>query len=904
MDIFELGILGAGAVGYGLMWKSGLLDSLGHALGSQLRRTAEWLNDPAGDWVNLALLLPYADFAGDVVETVDGYIWAGVEAAAIPTDGFANADWNALRGPLTQCLAALPDGTKIQTVCSVSHDAEGVHEVFQNLAGKTRHSSLITMGRARKAFILEEARQGRARTWRYYVFIGQELPRARTQAPLSAIISRRSAERVEKKTLDEAVLRVKQARDSFCSAYSAAGGAYRRLSAREIFELAYQGLNPERSKTQVAPQYGLVVEGRGEELLPIEDLFAISPSEALAFGTLLARKDHLALDNLPTMVLSLQKLPTDAFVGLSQILTRSDRIDFPFEYSAHFTVGDQSAWSDKLEKKGNRLNVTMQQYDLGMPTDLIKKSVQRDESMSILKELLTSGEKIGEFGLTIKFYATDAPTLMRRRDLMLTVMRSLRGLEGVYENHVPLDQWISSLPCGSGKDVRKKPCLTRDAASLMPFVGAPVGMPLNDALDIFTRPDGGLFYWNPRAKVMNSGMSLFCGEPGSGKSGGLNRQRSTLLMAGYRGVTIDFGGSSFRLCKAVGGGYLDIADARKVRGLGLFSIRPQPGEEFAPDELSPEGLPLDRLGNVQLMLEFLCLDPTKPKESALPPEMVDVLNRSIAQTYERLVDETPVIDDFIRALELAGNKDIDIAKVLAARLRIFATQGALGRFLNDRSVALPIDRPYTVFDFRGALDDPRMMLIAALAVNAYLNRFLRHERHIPKFVDIDELQQIKDSPLMRKIIDRVFRTARKLNGLCSAASQSPDDYETEEMKGIAASCEIKWLFRTNQVKKAAEVFELPQGAQYELEDLRATTSTGFRDVVLIWPGGGCARLRLKMGKLDQRILLGAGREQAGEEEAAAVAAKYAPGGVIPLSLKEAIVSDALGMEEVQVGKHN
>jgi hypothetical protein len=59
-----------------------------------------------------------------------------------------------------------------------------------------------------------------------------------------------------------------------------------------------------------------------------------------------------------------------------------------------------------------------------------------------------------------------------------------------------------------------------------------------------------------------------------------------------------------------------------------------------------------------------------------------------------------------------------------------------------------------------------------------------------------------------------------------------------------------------------------------------------------------------MGKLDQRILLGAGREQADEEAAVAVAAKYSPGGVIPLSLKEAISSDALGMEKVQDGKHN
>lgn len=38
---------------------------------------------------------------------------------------------------------------------------------------------------------------------------------------------------------------------------------------------------------------------------------------------------------------------------------------------------------------------------------------------------------------------------------------------------------------------------------------------------------------------------------------------------------------------------------------------------------------------------------------------------------------------------------------------------------------IPVDNPCIVFDFRGAIDDERLMLIATMAVNNFINRYLR-----------------------------------------------------------------------------------------------------------------------------------------------------------------------------------
>ena len=712
-------------------------------------------------------------------------------------------------------------------------------------------------------------------------------------------------ERTDFLKLREEVLRL---RDGFAAAYVAAGGSVRPVSARVAFDLAYERLNPERAEIHPAPAYLMPMvpnqsmhkdslsNGYGKNLKRKDriiyntlraELFAENPREELCYTPLEIRGDYFRLGSRPVMTIGLQKLPVKTFAGLMETLTRQAGLNFPFEVVTSFQIGDQVAWDEKLERMQNRIRISL--MTTLHPNQV--EEVKQGELYDLRQQIRKGEEKIGMLGLSITFGALTQDELRRRKDLILVAMRAMEGLEGTSERHMPLDIYLAGLPCTPHTDFRRKPCMTRDAVGLSALTGASSGISETEAVEVLQRADGGLFFWHPRSRQFNSGMSLFCGTSGSGKSGALNRQRTTLLASGWRGVTLDFGGSSYRVCRAVGGNYIDITDARRTRGLGLFAIRPHAGEGYAPDELTADGLPLDRLAEVENMLEVLCLDPTKPYETALPPALSSFLRKMVRKTYTELVDETPTINHFIRTLRRALKEGREKGDELASRLEIFAAQGSLGRFLNDQNEAISIDCPYTVFDFRAAASDPRLMLVASMAVRSFISRLLKTSRDVSKFIDVDEFNVVSRYPLICLSVDEAMRTARKLNALCSVASQDPSDFDSEAARGIRSNCEVKWLFAMPRPQLAGQLFELPPGVVRVISNLQAEASSDFRDAVLVYPGGGCVHLRLRNGALDRRLLLGAGREMASLEEALGDI-----DGPADAHLAEALAADGLGIE--------
>ncbi|MGH9762857.1 MAG: hypothetical protein ACREAC_18700, partial [Blastocatellia bacterium] len=325
----------------------------------------------------------------------------------------------------------------------------------------------------------------------------------------------------------------------------------------------------------------------------------------------------------------------------------------------------------------------------------------------------------------------------------------------------------------------------------------------------------------------------------------------------------------------------------------LLDIRPKPDEKYDPDELTEDGLPLDRLEQVQVLLEMLSLDPSKPHETALEPVYKSLLDESVRRTYRNLVNDVPTIDHFIRTLTHLPKNDREKGEHLAARLKVFAKGSSLDRFLNEPSEPISVKRPYTVFDFRGISpdQDARLMLVASMAVTSFVTRLLRVGRHVPKFVDVDEFNVIKRHKLLCRVVDQAMRTARKHNAVCSVVSQDPADFdENDAARGIRSNCEVFWLFALHRPEYAAEVLELPPGIVTLLRRNRVVASPDYRDCVLKYPGG-VVHLRLRNGALDRRLLLGAGVESATQDEALADLDLGLP--VTP-NLIQALSQDGLG----------
>ena len=125
--------LGATAAA-GLLWKSGIADGAAEWISRIGGRGGSWIMDEEGAWEDLPSRLAYRDFFGDVIETRDGWMWAGLELKPLASDGFDGFEWNAAGNRLNRIFTILPDKTWVQIVLRQDDSSQEGEEVFIRIA--------------------------------------------------------------------------------------------------------------------------------------------------------------------------------------------------------------------------------------------------------------------------------------------------------------------------------------------------------------------------------------------------------------------------------------------------------------------------------------------------------------------------------------------------------------------------------------------------------------------------------------------------------------------------------------------------------------------------------------------------------------------------------------------------
>lgn len=914
--MIELLILISCLIIIAIMWKTGLGSYISDLVGVQSSRAEKWLRDDEGYWANMTERLPYREFDAfsNCVETKEGWLWMGIEMSSIPSDGFSREDWWRTGKTLNTLCVGLPDESRIQIIHKIGDSIELGEEAFARLGADSTDEVMRIVAKARSLHLKQEQQAGRIKTHRILVFIGAQAKSFSQSVPIKGIVNPKEWVDLEEEAFQSLYEDVQISCEHFIRGVRGLGASTRMLSANEIKDFAFVKLNPKhplqsapnraiKEENQIGSENrfeGFLDELAGEGFLDSEvrvetdngspihiydDHFPVSPREELIQTSIRIKSNIFAFEDHPMMVVSLKNLPTRTYAGLPEKITRSAEIDFPVEITSSLEISNTTKKIREFESEYSNVLKYLEHFFSATERE---KKVQLE---SICKVLSNGEEKTGNIGFSVSFSASTITELKRRERLVLSVLRTMENLEGYAEWTHPLDQFLATLPCGMGTDRRTRIGLTRDFIGISPLTGAPMGVSPDEAIDVFQTSSGGLFFTNPGSKMYNSGTSLFIGAKRSGKSGALNRQRTAFRMEGRRGVSIDFGGSASRVCAALDGTYQDIT---KARGLGLFSIKLEKGERFERDEMNEYGFPLTKLAEVQKRLEIMCLE---AGEMELPKRLLAFLRRGVERTYARLEGRTPSINHFITTFENALDDDRELGKELAARLSIYREEGSLGHLLNDTDDDLiSTDLPYIVFDFAGALDDPRLMLVGAMAVDHFTKRLLRSDRKIKKWIDIDEFSVISNDYRLCRMIEIIIRTDSKSNCICSIASQDAADfYPTSNLtddprRAIRANAEIFWIFTTPKPDVTADVLNLPKGVERLLHRLDRAGGETHRDCAYIYPGG-IAHLRLRNGALDRRLLLGAGRERATLDEALAEASLVSGG--IPPRLTRALAMDGL-----------
>ncbi|MDQ3652349.1 MAG: hypothetical protein M3458_19170 [Acidobacteriota bacterium] len=336
-------------------------------------------------------------------------------------------------------------------------------------------------------------------------------------------------------------------------------------------------------------------------------------------------------------------------------------------------------------------------------------------------------------------------------------------------------------------------------------------------------------------------------------------------------MVIDYRASGKRLTELFGGVHFDATDPNTTKDFGLFDIRPKLWERFAPEALTPEGLPRDRQRTVQQILEVLCLDPKKTTEVSLPPLYKVYLSDVVSRAYRNTIGGVPTMDTFIRTAHSPRKEDREIGRDLAARLSEFASQSSLGHFLNSDREALDLRHvPLVYFDFRHAKNDPTLLLIGTMAVQMMMDRYLfAQDQMVGTFLHIDEVQAMTRWPVLAAAVEDVIRTAGKYNTHVTAGSQHPEDFTHPQLKSLAHNCEVKYLFPM-PAAVCRRVFDLTEGQARMVASLKQG-SEEYRDCALISPTV-VGRIRLRYGAVDGRLFMEASTGQ--EKFAATDALSY------------------------------
>lgn len=863
-------------------WKSAKWSAAASGLALQMERIKATLADERGSFSPLAERLEVRDFDGDLVETSDGWLWAGAKISPVPITGASVERINELNSSLNSVLAGAAEGARIQVIHEHRMDACEAANVLNGLAKTSTDPVWSTLLKTRARDVKRWAAQGHFESTNSYVFIGLRSEAKRTARLSPAhLFSPTPWIEMEESAYRRLAADVMSARETLIDYYSASGGAATSITAEEVRQIIYRRMNQGMAESLPAPPFD-------PEVSPREDLCA-TDVEVTKNGVL------CWADGRFSQTISMRRQPKSVISTLLETITRNEKLNFDFDLAMHFTVGDWARWEKRLTTQREVVagNIAAAERNDQLP-DLTE--VEKEAQLkSVLTEMITGDEKLGVCGFSLTAYAGDEETLRARVERLQVAMRRSEGMVPVYNRkRAGLIQFMSTLPCSPHKDLHLHPCMTKDASAYAALTGAPSGVPSSDATDVYQTVDNRPFYWRPDHRDFKSGMTAIFAGSGAGKSVILNRQRAGFLNEGMRGLTADVGKSCSRVVEASGGQMIDITDPLAARSLGFFRIRPQAGERYASDELTAEEkLPLDRLAALEEQLETLALNPRRLGDFLSPPVLKN-LHTSIRLIYREAGERGhPVMDDLIR---VCATQEGDAGRELAERLSIYDSSSPLGRFFNDRDASyLDLSSAYTAFDFSATTKDPRLMLIATLGLTSYLGRFLRMGRSVGKFFDVDELHLLTDHVPVRKAIDLAIRTARKSNCHCTVASQSPEDAVKPEFEGIRSSCEVWWISGMRPSIAAAS-FDIGPG----VVDLIGKLKSGghdYREWCLLYPEGQVAHLRVRLGALDGRLFMGASK---GAEKYTAEEAERSITGQRPERLIRALRSSGVGDRREEV----
>ena len=599
---------------------------------------------------------------------------------------------------------------------------------------------------------------------------------------------------------------------------SSAGLRLDRLDRRRALDFYWERLNPGKEQAKTGP-------ATPKAYLTLRSQLATSPAEE--------GNDYFWLDGRFHRTVSLYALGEFMELGATDRLIASlpESTSLAFNFmSLDLEAALENAKNLARKSAGLSFLQGTKNYEA------VARGAELDELITLVR---SKGERLFLFSMIA---IVRDPEISAARDKSLKVHQLIRecfSAEALIEdlNHKRL--FFTSLPLAPHIAPRRH-TLTSDVCAHIAPVSAPwIGASSANGMMLRSR-EGEVVAIDP-FEGGSPRHGIVIGSTGSGKSFTMNYLIGSLFAVDPNTsfVIVDIGGSYKRLCDVLGGDYFELKLSEE------FAINPFPARDVLIDERG--GLDPDLLGYLCLLIEKMLdgkSDQNKRRliESALKSLYLQSANKSAP----------PLLGDFRGVLERLDGDAADRADAAdMSRMLRFYTDGLYGKLLNHPSAVRPFEGRLTVFDLAGLKEHKGLQAILVFLIGFGLSQKMK-DKSAKKIVILDEAWEFFNDPVASELVSRLYRTARKFNGMILSVSQSPIDFlKSAASTAILANSYWKVFLRLDMGHEELAAFGLNPR---QIEAVRSLTmkKRSYSETVVVF-GDNSRVLRIQPSSLEYWI---------------------------------------------------
>lgn len=544
-------------------------------------------------------------------------------------------------------------------------------------------------------------------------------------------------------------------------------------------------------------------------------------------------------------VLSIKRLPKTArlssmnyFIGDPRGI--GNQLTEPYMMTLTLHYPDQVKKAIKVRRDAQIINY--QAY--GPMTRWVPRLAYKKRGFDILTHAMEDGAVLVEMMFTLTLFARDKESLDRLTSATRTYYGSF-GLEMGEERHINWPVFFNTLPLFPSAEStrhlhRFRTMTVQHAANFAPILSEWRGSG-NGAAMLFESRRGQPVLFDLYDSDTNYNAILFA-ESGAGKSFMSQQMILDYLSVGAKVWVIDVGHSYLKLCKAVGGEFID----------------------FDPDSsvcLNPftEVTDIDEDMDVVKML----LAKMAAANGTLDNYGLAVMEEAVKSVWTTHANSACVTDVYDYLL----NQDDPQAKIMGKLLYPFTRHGSYGSWF-DGEANLNFNSDFVVLELdnlgsRRTLQQVVLLqLIAKIQHEMFVAKSVGDRR--PRIVIIDEAWSLLDDSGVAKFLENGYRRFRKYEGAAMVITQSLADlYENTNGRPIVENSANKIIMQqlSESIDDARKTGKLALG-EYGFHMLHGVhTVAGKYSEALIYSNNGWGIVRLAVDRYSQVLYSTKGAER-------------------------------------------